>query len=176
LSIFFYLRRESTFFLKRLKIGVPFIKITGMKQLYISLLLLITVAIMVSCSKKSELVAAPSKPSPPPSVVTTPGTPPTASFKINNTFNNTPGSVLEGATLVFENTSTNADTYVWDFGDGNTSADKTPANFSFYMCSMTYMVSLTAMNKSGQSSTAVVPYFVVCSRGVGAGAGPHHRH
>lgn len=53
-------------------------------------------------------------------------------------------------TAAFTNTSTNANTYAWDFGDGNTSTEANPTkNFS----SGTYTVSLTASNNAGASDT-----------------------
>ncbi len=48
------------------------------------------------------------------------------------------------ATVTFTNTSTNALTYLWDFGDGNTSTDENPVNV--YTVLGDYTVTLTATN------------------------------
>ncbi|MEM9987265.1 MAG: peptidylprolyl isomerase, partial [Bacteroidota bacterium] len=45
-------------------------------------------------------------------------------------------------TIQFDNQSEQAETYVWDFGDGNTSEETTPTHR--YWSSGTYLVSLTA--------------------------------
>ena len=56
---------------------------------------------------------------------------------------------LDGIIVEFTNLSTNADTYSWDFGDGNTAEETAPSHiysdFSFYETSV-YTVCLTASN------------------------------
>lgn len=56
---------------------------------------------------------------------------------------------LEGIGIAFTNTTSNADTYSWSFGDGTTSLDMNPSHiysdFSFYTNSV-YEVCLTAAN------------------------------
>jgi PKD repeat protein len=135
-----------------------------MKKIYMGLVLLIV--ILSSCQKSSSDV---SKTASSTSAAGTTSAPlPSANFKINNTIS--PGNVWEALTLNFENTSTNGDTYLWDFGNGTTSTDKVPSNFSLAPCGMTYTIKLTVTNKDGQSSTSSSRYFVVCSRGMGYGA------
>ncbi|TVR89757.1 MAG: PKD domain-containing protein [Saprospirales bacterium] len=51
---------------------------------------------------------------------------------------------LNERTLTTENTSVNAQTYLWDFGDGNTSTDTTPEHV--YADDGDYMVTLYAIN------------------------------
>lgn len=54
----------------------------------------------------------------------------------------------ETGAVNFTNTSSNADSYVWNFGDGNSSTDKNPSHI--YEAGM-YMVTLTASNVAGDS-------------------------
>ena len=128
--------------------------------------LVLLIVILSSCQKSSSDV---SKTASSTSVVGTPAAPPpSANFKINNTIS--PGNVWEALTLDIKNTSVNGDTYLWDFGNGTTSTDKVPSNFSLAPCGMTYTIKLTVTNKDGLSSTYSERYFVVCSRGMGYGA------
>lgn len=48
-------------------------------------------------------------------------------------------------TVTFNNTSTNAATYLWDFGDGNSSTEKNPVHT--YTAGGTYQVTMTASNQ-----------------------------
>jgi len=58
-----------------------------------------------------------------------------------------------GAEVFFRNTSDNADTYEWDFGDGSyASIDKNPVHI--YKVAGTYNVTLTAFSKKGKRSRA----------------------
>ncbi len=59
-------------------------------------------------------------------------------------------SSSNGLTTVFTNTSTGASSYMWDFGDGNTSNQQNPTYT--YACSGTYVVVLTATNACGSVS------------------------
>ncbi len=56
-------------------------------------------------------------------------------------------SSLDGQTVTFTNTSTNADSFAWDFGDGKTSTEKAPAHA--YDKVGAYVVKLTATSSVG---------------------------
>ncbi|MEM7103217.1 MAG: PKD domain-containing protein [Bacteroidota bacterium] len=71
-------------------------------------------------------------------------TPPTANF----TYSPNEGDYKE---IRFVNQSTSATTYMWDFGDGNTSTGQDVTNI--YTNDGTYTVTLTASDALGQSST-----------------------
>ncbi|MFN7117850.1 MAG: PKD domain-containing protein, partial [Saprospiraceae bacterium] len=65
-------------------------------------------------------------------------------------------------TVAFKNASTNALTYTWDFGDGETSTDASPTHT--YKAAGDYTVKLTATGESGSTAsvktekvTAVAP-------------------
>ena len=60
-------------------------------------------------------------------------------------------SAVNGLTAVFTNTSTNATSYNWDFGDGNTSTEANPTHT--YSTDGVYTVTLTATNNCGSVST-----------------------
>lgn len=76
---------------------------------------------------------------------------PVADFTIspNDTLN-------AGETFTFTNTSTDADTYLWDFGDGTTSTQVSPTKSTFNVevggCGNSFAITLTA-SKNGKSST-----------------------
>ncbi|HFA48508.1 MAG TPA: PKD domain-containing protein [Bacteroidetes bacterium] len=78
---------------------------------------------------------------------------PEAAFTTGNPNN----SVCLGETFTFQNTSTFADTYEWDFGDGTTSTEENPEHT--YTEPMTYSVTLTAINNAqgGCSDTVILP-------------------
>jgi PKD repeat protein len=59
-------------------------------------------------------------------------------------------SSVTGASASFSNTSADATSYVWDFGDGSTSAASDPAHN--YLADGTYTVVLTAINNCGSST------------------------
>lgn len=69
-----------------------------------------------------------------------PGPPPVAGFTY----------VLDGMTVTFTNTSTLADSYNWDFGDGNSSTEANPVHT--YASNGIYYVTLTASNAYGESN------------------------
>lgn len=56
-------------------------------------------------------------------------------------------------TVTFTNTSRNATSYTWDFGDGNTSTDENPVHT--YAADGVYSVTLTASDGSDESVTTV---------------------
>ena len=72
--------------------------------------------------------------------------PPTASFT-------SPNSVCQGTTVSFTDFSTNSpSTWVWNFGDGNTSSQQNPTHT--YAAAGSYTVSLTVSNSAGTNSTS----------------------
>jgi PKD repeat protein len=63
---------------------------------------------------------------------------------------------INGTTVYFDNTSSDATSYLWDFGDGNTSYETSPTHD--YYGGGTYNVTLTATgkrNKSDMTSSAI---------------------
>jgi PKD repeat protein len=143
-----------------------------MKQLCMIFLVLFVIAI--SC-QKSSVSTNEAKPNPTNNNVTAVAAAPTAGFKISNAAN--PSAVWVALPLVFENTSQNAQSYLWDFGDGTTSTQKIPGNVYYGICGMSYTITLTATNSQGQSATYTSPYTVYCSRGMNiSGALPHPYH
>jgi PKD repeat protein len=69
--------------------------------------------------------------------------------------------VADGATITFTNTSTLADSYSWDFGDGTTSTETDPVHV--FPADGSYNVSLTATNDVGESTTSQT---IIISSGV----------
>ncbi len=55
-----------------------------------------------------------------------------------------------GSTILFQSELENADTYIWDFGDGQTSSEANPVHT--YANTGTYIVVLSASNDCGESS------------------------
>ncbi len=62
--------------------------------------------------------------------------------------------VEDQGTVTFTNTSTNATSYEWDFGDGNTSTEENPVHT--YAAPGEYTVTLTAFNECGFASNSTV--------------------
>jgi PKD repeat protein len=60
-------------------------------------------------------------------------------------------SGVNGLTVTFTNKSTDATSYLWDFGDGQTSADENPSHT--FAADGIYQISLKATNADGESST-----------------------
>lgn len=58
------------------------------------------------------------------------------------------------------NTSTDNNTYLWDFGDGTTSTEKTPT--LSYKMHGTYTIKLTVTNSMGQKSTTSHDVLILC--------------
>ncbi len=82
---------------------------------------------------------------------------------------------VSGATATFENTSTSANTYLWDFGDGNTSTEENPQHT--YAEDGTYTVTLIAANSCGadtftQTITIVTPPTAGFTAGPTSGCAP----
>lgn len=61
---------------------------------------------------------------------------------------------LNGKSVTFVNSSTTADTYAWDFGDGGTSTEKSPTHL--YKSNGSYVVKLSVKNASGTNVTSKV--------------------
>lgn len=59
-------------------------------------------------------------------------------------------SSIDGKTVTFTDASTDAETYAWDFGDGNTSVDASPSHT--YTANGSYIAKLTVSNASGDDS------------------------
>ncbi len=72
---------------------------------------------------------------------------PTAGFTVD------PSEITVYDEVTFTNTSTDATSYSWDFGDGNTSEEMSPVHT--YTEAGTYTVELTAVNDDGQNETTM---------------------
>jgi len=84
--------------------------------------------------------------------------PPVANFEGN------PTSVNEGDNVQFTDLSTNNPTsWLWDFGDGNTSTDQNPINT--YTTEGSYTVTLTATNDEGSDLITFTDYISVTPTG-----------
>lgn len=75
---------------------------------------------------------------------------PVAAFTATPVF---PAELLVPATATFTNLSTNADTYLWEFGDGSTSTGFSPQHI--YTVGGTYHVKLTATNSTNGCAISV---------------------
>ena len=74
--------------------------------------------------------------------------PPSAGFDITQ-------SAVDFLEYTFTNTSTDGETYAWDFGDGNTSTDESPTHV--YATPDVYTVTLEVTNAAGLSATLEKP-------------------
>lgn len=81
---------------------------------------------------------------------------PVADFSVNSTELHIPGEFA-----IFENNSLNADSFLWDFGNGTTSDDVNP--YCVYDADGSYTVSLTASNEWCPESLFVFPESIVVS-------------
>ncbi|MFT3795353.1 PKD domain-containing protein [Flavobacterium sp.] len=68
---------------------------------------------------------------------------------------------LEGTQMELVNTSKNAKSYQWDFGDGTTSEEATPHHL-FPKCG-TYNVKLTVTDANGELASVEKPVDVFCT-------------
>jgi PKD repeat protein len=75
-----------------------------------------------------------------------PGNKPTAGFNMT----------LNGLVATFENTSAGADSYLWEFGDGVTSTEKSPVHT--YAHDGIYTVKLTSSNGNGDASSSTIAF------------------
>jgi len=85
---------------------------------------------------------------------------PTADFKINNTVADE--TVLEGSIVEFDNSSQNADSYEWDFGDGRVSTERTPAGIEFRQCPRTVIIRLLVRTRHGRIAIRTRTILVRC--------------
>src|SRR5689334_3625341 len=81
---------------------------------------------------------------------------PVASFTANQTSGCSPLNVQ------FNNTSTGAVSFFWDFGDGNTSTLANPSNI--YSNAGSFNVMLVATSSLGQSDTLIAPGFITVNQ------------
>jgi len=91
--------------------------------------------------------------------------PPVANFTTNDTI-----IVLPNTTALFTNTSTNADAYYWDFGDGNTSSDTNPWND--YLNAGYYTVTLVAISNICSNDTMAIDSMIQVQTPVGLNENP----
>ena len=63
-------------------------------------------------------------------------------------------SSIDGKTVTFTDASSNADTYSWDFGDGNSSTDASPSHT--YTANGSYIAKLTVSNVTGEDDKSEV--------------------
>jgi PKD repeat protein len=68
--------------------------------------------------------------------------------------------LINNQTVTFTNSSTNATSYLWDFGDGMTSTEASPVHT--YISAQTYTVKLTASNQC--SSTTKTGFVVLTTK------------
>lgn len=78
-------------------------------------------------------------------------------------FSATPLTGTVPLTVTFTNSSTNADTYLWDFGDGMTSIVAAPMHT--YGLTGTFTISLTAMGSTGSDTLTRTAYIMVTGDG-----------
>ena len=90
---------------------------------------LLLVSIISSCKKEDPVL---------------PPDPPTAAFSTGT---------IEGLTVTFINASVGADSYSWEFGDGNTSTEEAPTHT--YTEEGSYTIKLTVTNTSGSNSSTL---------------------
>lgn len=76
----------------------------------------------------------------------------------NATFTILDDTICMNEAMLFANNSTNANNYLWDFGDGNTSAMISPGHT--FAGSGTFQVSLVAYTINGCTDTALVDIFI----------------
>ena len=96
-------------------------------KLLLSIILLMS--LFLSCEKEEEA-----------------GIKPTACFTYSHNYTSALGPIQGKDSVVFENCSENANSYLWNFGDGTTSTEENPIHI--YDQNMPTIVSLTAFNGS----------------------------
>ena len=85
---------------------------------------------------------------------------PTASFMIKNTV--AAETVLEGSAIDLQNTSQNADSYEWDFGNGMVSTERTPVGIVLRQCPRTQEIRLVVRTRRGRTATQIRTINVRC--------------
>ena len=68
-------------------------------------------------------------------------------------------STVNSSTISFTNTSSSADSYIWDFGDGNTSTEASPSHT--YTSDGDYYVKLTATSSAANESASTVDWITI---------------
>lgn len=86
-------------------------------------------------------------------IIITPGIHPTPNFTASQT------AICSGNNITFTNTTQNATTYLWDFGDGTTSTAQSPAHN--YVNAGTYSIKLIASNAAFTDSTIRTNYITI---------------
>ncbi len=98
-----------------------------MKNYLLGSLAVMAMLFMASCGEDEESIPVPS-----------------AAFTI----------AIDGKTITTTNTSTDGETYAWDFGDGMTSTEMAPSHT--YDANGSYVIKLTVTNASGMDDTQAV--------------------
>lgn len=87
----------------------------------------------------------------------------------STSFTTSVDSVAVGISVTFTNTSENGESYLWDFGDGETSTLESPTHS--YDSIGNYTVTLTAYSKNGKKESSTTETIVVTAGTVVAGSG-----
>ncbi len=82
----------------------------------------------------------------------------TVGENVTANFSYTPDYITAGDLVTFTNLSTNATSWFWDFGDGETSYEEHPQHV--FEGTGEYMITLTSMNGSGCNETVVYTFIV----------------
>ncbi|MGB5025901.1 MAG: S8 family serine peptidase [Saprospiraceae bacterium] len=72
---------------------------------------------------------------------------------VNQVTNSYTYKIISGRTVQFTNNSVNADSYLWEFGDGTTSTEKSPIHV--FDSAKIYRIKLTATNVCGASNRSI---------------------
>ena len=72
---------------------------------------------------------------------------------VNQVTNSYTYKIISGRTVQFTNNSVNADSYLWEFGDGTTSTEKNPIHI--FDSAKIYRIKLTATNVCGASNRSI---------------------
>lgn len=116
------------------------------------LLILVGLA-FAGCSKKDQVTPTSSQPQVNEQKAT-------ASFQISNQLSE--GKILEGNILDVVNTSKNAVSYEWNFGNGTISHLSSPSDISYVPCGGRYTITLKAFDAKGNVSVSSGSYEIMC--------------